>query len=277
MRTLIKFLLRFKTLFFFLALEILSLVLIVNHNQFQRVHFLHTSNSLVGSVFRLSNSVSDYFKLSDVNESLALENSLLKERLFYLEGQLSSFKYMPTFELDSSKYKLITAKVIQATTNYRNNYLTLDKGSADGLKVGMGVVSDLGVVGIVCSVSTHFSAVLPIINDNSRISVQVEGKTHSGTLKWQKADIRYAFLDEVPLYVSIAKGDGVKTSGYSTVFPEGINVGVVEEVRKKNDNFYDIKVNLAVDYNNLHFVNVISFIHSEENDSLQMKGGSLDD
>ena len=278
MRTLIKFLLRFKTLFLFLALEILSLALIVNHNHFQRVHFLHTSNVLAGTFFHWSNSILKYFNLSDVNASLALENSQLKERLFYLEGQISLLNSEGhVSSLDSSKYSLITAKVIQATTNFRKNYLTLDKGASDGLKIGMGVISNQGVVGIVSSVSSHFSVVLPIINDKSRISVQVEGKSHSGTLKWHKSDIRYAVLDEVPLYVLIEIGDKVKTSGYSSVYPEGITVGQVEEVKKKNDNFYDIKVKLAVDYNNLHFVDVISFIHSEEKDSLEMKGGNLDD
>lgn len=261
-----------------MALEILSLILIVNHNQFQRVHFLHTSNIVVGSLFQWSNSISKYFNLSEVNQSLAIENSMLKERLFYLEGQLSSMEregYKVTS--DSLKYELIQAKVIQGTTNFRKNYFTLDKGAGDGLKVGMGVISDKGVVGIISSVSTHFSSVLPIINDNSRTSVQIEEKSHSGTLKWQQSDVRYAMLDEVPLYVLISSGDKVKTSGYSTVFPEGIMVGEIAEVKKKNDNFYNIKVKLAVDYNNLSFVNVISFLHLEEKDSLETKGGDLDD
>ena len=281
MRTLIKFLLKFRALFFFLALEILSLALIINHNQFQRVHFLHSSNVIVGSVYQWANSVSKYFSLAKVNESLAQENLQLKERLFYMEGQISAMRSSefnrPLDSLSALKYNLIPAKVIEAATQYRKNYLTLDKGENDGLKVGMGVISEKGVVGIVSSVSNHFSVILPIINDDSRTSVQIESKSHAGTLRWGKDDIRYAELEEVPLYIPIENGDLVKTSGYSSVFPEGIMVGEISEVRKKNDNFYDIDVSLSVDFNNLSFVNVISFIHSEEKDSLELKGGNLDD
>lgn len=235
----------------------------------------------MGSVYQWANSVSKYFSLAKVNESLAQENLQLKERLFYMEGQISAMRSSelnrPLDSLSALKYNLIPAKVIEAATQYRKNYLTLDKGENDGLKVGMGVISEKGVVGIVSSVSNHFSVILPIINDDSRTSVQIESKSHAGTLRWGKHDIRYAELEEVPLYIPIENGDLVKTSGYSSVFPEGIMVGEISEVRKKNDNFYDIDVSLSVDFNNLSFVNVISFIHSEEKDSLELKGGNLDD
>lgn len=278
MNALIRFLLRFKTLFLFILLELLSLVMIVDHNQFQRVHFLSSSSVVVGTLHGWTDGVSDYFSLGSVNKSLAEENAQLKSELSQLRNQVQFFlsdtsyagrKYRSV----EKKYTFVTAKVVQGSCHLKHNYLIIDKGTNDGLQVGMGVVCEKGVVGILCEVSSHFSTVMPILNPQSNIFAKVPEKSEVGTIVWHGGDKRYAKMEEVPLYIPIAKGDTILTSTYSSVFPEGIGIGTISDMDSLNNNFYSIDVRLSVDFSDLNYVDVIQFKNSEELKKLDRKEG----
>ena len=281
MRTLIRFLLTFKTLFLFLFLEIISLILIIDHNQFQRSRFLNSSNIVIGEIYRFSNSVSEYFKLKTTNDNLAKENAELRNRLYANENELNFIKQDSNFHIRRNRsiekdYTFITAKVINASANKYKNYVTLDKGAKDGIRPEMGVINESGVIGIVSSVSNHFSIVLPILNPSSRISAKIKNKSKTGSLIWDGRDARKALLEEVPLYIPIEVGDTVVTSGYSSIFPEGIDIGIVRFFQKDNDNFYFIEVNLFTNFNQLSYVDVISYKNAEEQKELEKKEGTND-
>ena len=281
MRTLIRFLLTFKTLFLFLFLEIISLILIIDHNQFQRSRFLNSSNIVIGEIYRFSNSVSEYFKLKTINDNLARENAELRNRLYANENELNFIKQDSNVLIRRNRsiekdYTFITAKVINASANKYKNYITLDKGAKDGIRPEMGVINESGVIGIVSSVSNHFSVVLPILNPSSRISAKIKNKSKTGSLIWDGRDARKALLEEVPLYIPIEVGDTVVTSGYSSIFPEGIEIGIVRFFQKDNDNFYFIEVNLFTNFNQLSYVDVISYKNAEEQRELEEKEGTND-
>lgn len=274
MRALIRFLMQFKTLFFFLLMEIVSLAMIVNHSRFQRVHFLNSSNVVVGVLYGYADAVKDYFSLDEVNQRLSSENSVLKRQISELRSQLSAMRYDTTYvrrkDFSVEKdYIFRTARVVAATTNLSNNYLTIDKGRKDGIKEGMGVINDQGVVGIVNTVSSHFSVVLPIINSYARMNAKLTGKSEEGTLFWNGSNIHYAQLEEVPHYIEVNEGDIVRTSVYSSVFPEGMMVGKVVSWRSRKDNFYSIEVALSVDFGNLSYVDVIEFKNADEKKQLE--------
>ena len=278
MRTLIRFLLTFKTLFLFLILQIISLILIIDHNQFQRSRFLNSSNVVVGGIFQISNSVTEYFKLKTINDNLATENAELRDKLYAYEDELNFIKQDSNYlarenQAAEKSYTFITAKVINASINKYRNYVTLDKGAEDGIRPEMGVISETGVIGIVSSVSGHFSVVLPVLNPSSRISAKIKHKSQTGSLIWDGKDARRTLLEEVPLYIPIEVGDTVVTSGYSSIFPEGINIGVVRFFQKDNDNFYFIEVDLFTDFNRLSYVDVISYKNVEEQRELERKEG----
>lgn len=273
MELLLRFLKTFKTLFFFIALEIVALVLVANHSHFQRIRLLNSSNSLVGNIYDKFASFSDYFSLGEVNEALAEENVSLKRELAQLRSEISFYQYDSTLvdrsnEASNKHYTFRTAKVIQASTSLSNNHLTIDKGTTDGLRKGMGVINEKGVVGIVSDVSPHFSVVLPIINSHSRINVNLAGKCEVGTLLWNGGDVHVAKMEEVPHYIDVQSNDTVRTSIYSSVFPEGILVGTVDSWKSRKDNFYSIKVNLSVDFEKLSYVDVIELRYAEEQNTL---------
>lgn len=284
MKALIRFFVRHRILILFIFLESLSLFLVVKHNQIQRTSFLNSSNALAGNIYQMSNSVSEYFSLEQVNHSLAKENTELKQRLSQVEEELRFLKQDSSYQgrkemAIQKKYSFVTAKVINASYNKHKNYLTLDKGALDGMKVEMGVVNDLGVVGIVSSVSDHFSVVLPILNPLSSISVKLKGESKSGFLVWDGRDSETALLQEMPRYVKAAIGDTVVTSGYSSIFPEGIPVGRVKYVKRTNDDNYYMEVTLAADFSQLSYVDAMAFDNLDEEQELEnqnlqkMEGG----
>lgn len=269
METLLRFLSIFKTFIVFVLLEFLSLVLIGKYNTYQHGKYLNTSNYIAGSIYEGVSSVTDYFSLDRTNRELALENSRLKSELNKAERTIEFFKEDSTFALrkkiaSQNSYSFVTARVISGTFSRSHNYITLDKGTADGVRSEMGVVNHSGVVGIVSTASEHFSLVIPIVNVVSRVSAKVKDKSQTGSLIWKGGDYRYASLEEVPAFIPVAKGDSIITSGYSTIFPEGIYVGKISKCGRGSDNDLKIDVQLGVDFAKLAYVDVINFNNAEE-------------
>jgi len=149
------------------------------------------------------------------------------------------------------------------------NYITLNKGKKDGVFSDMGVISDLGLVGIVYESSNNFSTVLPIINRDFRLSVQIKSNRYAGILQWEGDSPLYAMLNEIPFHVDLQEGDTIVTSGFSSIFPEGILVGEIESFSLEQGNFYDIRIRLSNDFQRLFHVNIIRNFRQEEQLNLE--------
>ncbi len=133
----------------------------------------------------------------------------------------------------------------------------------------MGVISDQGLVGIVLESSANFATVIPIINRNFRLSAKIKSNNYSGILQWDGVSPRYAVLTEIPFHVILTEGDTILTSGFSSIFPEGIEVGRIESFSLEKGNFYDIRVELFTDFQRLFHVNVIRNYRQEEQLNLE--------
>jgi rod shape-determining protein MreC len=100
----------------------------------------------------------------------------------------------------------------------------------------------------------------------------LEKNEYFGTVKWNGTDYRTADLYEIPNHVKLIKGDTVVTSSYSALFPEKIPVGtVLDFTTKGEDNFYNIRIKLAVDFKNLRYVYIIKNIFRKEQIELEKK------
>ena len=277
MKNLINFLIQYSVVFLFLFLEVISVTLIVKNQDYQKSVFLSSSNSVASTMFEWSNSVVEFFKLRTANDNLSEENTALKNQLVKLQNQLVSLKKETPDSVHfrippEMEYQFIAAKVIKCTTNKTLNYITLNKGALDGIKPDMGVVSDEGVVGIVKTVSTKFSVVIPIINPKIEISCKFKRSNYSGGLLWNGEDSRYANLNDIARHVELALGDTLITSGLTSTFPEGIPVGNIEDFKiKTSDAYYKIKVKLAVDFRTLSHVKVINYLNYQEQKDLEKK------
>ena len=249
--------------------------MVVNNREYQKSVFLSSSNSAVSGLYEINNSVVEFFKLRDANDNLSEENTLLKNELNKLRNQLSTlepekddslhFQIPPEME-----YEFISAKVINNSTNKLQNYITLNKGLRDGIKVDMGVISDEGVVGIVKTVSDKFAVIIPILNDKIKINCKFTKTNYSGPLQWDGLDYRYADLKDIARHVEFLLGDSLITSGFTNTFPEGIPVGIIEDFKiKKSEAYYNIKVKLAVNFRTLSHVKVINYKNYNEQRTLE--------
>jgi rod shape-determining protein MreC len=262
---LLEFLERHHHWFLFVILEAISLTLLFSYNGYQGSVWFSSANALAGKVYAWSSAVESYFSLTKVNEDLTLRN-------YYLERQVTQLRRLyaeATQEedpqerngLDSlSRYQLIPAKVVTNELDRNDNLMTIDKGKADGVEVGMGVACGRGVVGVTYLVSSHYSIVIPVLNSHSsRISCAIRGYGYFGVLRWYGEDAAYAYVEDIPRHARFKRGDWVETNGYSSIFPPGVLVGQIVEVYNSRDGLsYKLKVRLTTDFGNLRDVVVIS-------------------
>ena len=263
MRNLLNFLIKYNYWFLFLLLEVTSFVFLFRFNRYQQSLFFTSANAAVGAVYETTGSVKSYFHLRSINSDLLDRNLLLEQQLVALQNRLlqqgvDSATMRSIERATPGTFRLHEAKVIKNSLSFEDNYLTLDKGSADGIRPEMGVVDARSVVGIVFKTSPHYALVISLLNSKSSISCKIAGSDYFGYLKWQGGDVQYAYLKDLPRHAQFNLGDTVVTSGYSTVFPEGIMVGTVDDMQDSHDGLsYLLKVKLATDFGKVNAVRVV--------------------
>lgn len=286
MRNLFAFIYRFRAFLVFLLLEVLCIFLIVRYNTYQGAAFFNSANRYVGQALDFQSGITDYFRLTDINQTLASENAALRQELmqFRLAAEVDSTAtldttyFAPTDTSLALPYHLKASRVINNSVRRMNNYLTIAKGTADGIQPGMGVVSPHGVVGRIKTVSERYATVTSLLHSQMLISAKLQKDNTFGTIKWQGGDYRTALLDYIPLHVKPEKGDTVVTSGFNTVFPEGIMVGTISSIEQEPDkSFYTIGIKLSVDFAQLSYVYVVENTYKQERDSLEQNTGIITD
>lgn len=277
MKNLLNFLIKYNYWFLFLLLEVISFVLLFRFNNYQGSIFFTSSNKVVGKVYEISGGISSYFNLKAVNEGLLDKNIFLEQQVVALQKQLYDLKIdsgTVTQIGDSalSDYQIIKANVINNSLNRIDNYITLDKGSADGVRSEMGVVTGNGVVGIVYMTSPHYAVVISVLNSKSSINCKIKGSDYFGYLKWEGGDSQYAYVKDLPHHAKFALGDTVVTNGYSSVFPSGIMVGTVDDMSDSHDGLsYLLRVKLCTDFGKIDEVRIISRHTFKEQRDLERK------
>ena len=269
MKEIIKLILKYHFTIIFILLEIVSFSLIIRHNEYQRAIFSESASTLFGNISSTITSIKDYFRLKEMNESLANENILLKNRLEKYEFLRDTIIHGTVVQDSIPVYEYIGAKQVNATYNRTKNYITLNQGRKNGLQKEMAVCTPEGIVGLIQDLRDHFAVVIPLINVDSRISAKIKKNNYYGSLQWDGNDYAYSYLNDIPYHVEVNAGDTIVTSGLSKIFPEGIVVGYVESVDKETANFLKIKVKLAVDFKRINHVYVILNNKKNEQTSLE--------
>ncbi|MCT4590170.1 MAG: rod shape-determining protein MreC [Carboxylicivirga sp.] len=270
MRNFIRFIVKYHFVILFLIIEAVSLLLVLNYNAYQRSTFLSSSNRLTGGIYKRYNTGTEYLMLKEINEDLARENAYLRSRLPESFSASKDYFNLVNDTISKQEYIYRSARVINNSTNRRFNYVTLNKGRLNGIEPEMGVISNKGAVGIVKNVSDHYSTVISIINTRLKISAKLEASDFFGSLEWDGASYQHVYLLDIPRHANVRVGDKVVSSGYSSIFPEGILLGNVENVElEKGASFYRIRVKLSVDFKNLAFVEVIG--HTTRNEQINLE------
>jgi rod shape-determining protein MreC len=238
-------------------------------NYFQQARFASSANAVAGSVYKTYSDITSYFNLKNENEKLAQENMLLHNNLASTEDTAKRPKVSHTNPY-GQQYNFITARVIDNSTNQPVNYLTLDIGKKQGIAEGMGVISPSGIVGVIVNVSDHYSVAMSMLHKNYQLSAMMKKSGAFGTITWKGDDYRYATLSQIPMSETVAVGDSIVSSGYSTIYPKGIMVGVVEKVEPiPTQYFYTIKVRLSTNFKKLGYVYVVSDLLKQEQENLE--------
>ena len=266
---------KYSTWFIFIFYVLVSCVLLFLNNSYQRTVFLTSANVVSSSIYSLNSEVTGYFNLKAINESLQQSNARLENEVLNLKHQLAEYKTLSSdiaSDIDSlQRFKYILATVINNNTRHPQNYFSINRGSEDGVKSGMGVVNQDGIVGIVNVTGRHTARVISLLNETQHFSVKIQGTPFVGSLTWKGGDPKVAYMEQVPRHAKYHIGDTVVTSGYSLTFPEGIPVGtVMNRIRGADENFYIIKIKLNSDFQTLSTVRVLEDYYKEDLDSLQV-------
>jgi rod shape-determining protein MreC len=215
-----------------------------------------------------------YWNLSSLNDALAKENAKLKMRL--PGSQFSNIADTGTVVNENSeqRYEYTEAIVINNSVNRNNNYITLNRGAKHGVKMQSAVLNGTGdgVVGVIVAVSNHFSTAMSVLHQESRISAKIKRNGFFGLAVWNGKDPRKLTLEAIPKHTKIMKGDSIVTSGYSTIFPEGIYIGSIDTFSyETGTNFYSIEFTLSADLNNLQYVYIVDDLMKTELKQLESK------
>ncbi|MFC5411422.1 rod shape-determining protein MreC [Larkinella bovis] len=271
MLELFQFIIKSRNFILFVLLEVLSFYFIINTNNYWSVRFFNTSNYYAAKILDWSNKAKEYAQLRQVNTDLAEEN----RQLHTLLTQLQQLKpQAPTsYKTDSifaTRFQYTVARVINNTTQHPNNYITLDKGTADGIKPGMGVISPTGVVGKVKQCSENMSIVTSILHSDFMVSSRLLKANDIGPVKWDGINPNRMKMLYISRNTKMYRGDSVVTSEFNSIFPSGILVGRVIGVREMPDQtFHDITLSVGTDFSSLSFVYVVENKLQGEQDKLE--------
>ena len=271
MGELVDFFVRSRHFILFVLLEVLCFYFIINTSNYWGVTYFNTSNRYAAQVLAFSNAANEYANLRNVNADLALENKRLNTELTRL---MQSKPLAPAeYQADSAfadRFNYSVAKVVDNTTQFANNYITIDKGTDDGIRPGMGVISPTGVVGKVKVCNRHFSVITSILHSEYFVSSFLVKAGETGTAKWDGVDPHLMKLNDISLTKPVSIGDSVVTSQFNSTFPPGILVGRVRTVGvQPNQTFHDITLNLATNFSNLSFVYVVENRLQAEQEQLE--------
>lgn len=271
MKTLFDLIWRNHYVVLFVAIQSFCVYLIIQNNRYQHASFFNSSNAAVAKINEGVTYFKEYIHLRENNQLLADENSRLRNLLSAMSQVKDTVKATVTDTLLKQQYTYITAKVVNSSTTLPNNFLTINKGTADGIKPEMGVICGSGVVGIVQQVSEHYSTVMTLLHTKSKVSAKINTNGFYGSLVWgEESTSHESILKDIDKTVPVKKGDTISTTEFSALFPSGIMIGkVIESKLNPGSNFNAIKVGLSTNFDNLTYVYVVDNLKKEEQRKLE--------
>lgn len=272
MRNLIQFLKKFRDFLIFFILQVFVLTLFINSRDYHRSKMTNTSSNVIGWFVEKKYNIDKHFSLSAANEKLLAENAKLRslqpESFYQLQGDI----YYVNDTLKKEQFQYIPATVINSSSNKRNNYFTLNEGSVQGIEIGMGVISDDGVIGIVADVSSHYSIVMTVLTEKSSTNVKLLKNNEYWFLSWDGKDSDFAQIDDVKRDIPLEIGDRVVSRGGGTQFPEGIPIGTIDEIISNDgEQTIGLSIKLDVNYNAVYHVYVIKNRMKDEQLNLESR------
>ena len=259
MQQLIYFIQKYRYFLFFLFLELIAFQLIINNLSFHKSKFINSASSITGDFYSKTNSIRDYFQLDTENKELLNENLILRNKLEKLSQGIDTSPITKIFEKTDlrQRYSYIQGRIEK--NQFRNNYnfLTINLGKKDSLVPEMGVINSKGILGITENVMQRYSRVRSILNKNSKINAKLKNSDYFGTLTWDGLDYNNTQLLDIPRQAKLKVGDTIITGGMSSIFPEGIPIGSIDNIVNEASIKRIINIKLFNDMSNLKNIYVV--------------------
>lgn len=250
----------------FFLLEIAALNMLINNGTLQQTWFAKGSHAFMAWVWGGADEIKNYFSLKKKNDQLALENVALRERVAKLEDIVNDSISLSRITSDgiSRGYRYTPAVIKKISSNTQHNYLIIDKGSEDGIVEGCGVITGQGAIGVIDAVSRHFSYARSFMNHEMNVSARLGRTGTVGPLCWNGKRNNGAVLKAIPHHVEFSAGDTVFTSGFSSIFPPDIPLGITGDSKIVNGATHEIEVTLFENLKALRYVTVVKNLGSDE-------------
>ncbi|MGN0191215.1 MAG: rod shape-determining protein MreC [Candidatus Cryptobacteroides sp.] len=259
----------------FLCLEAAALFILHRSNEIHRSWFGGIGQGVMKVLWGGGETVRDYFRLRSCNDSLALENFRLMRENARLNAVLDRADVSGVAGNTDSRFSYTGAYIVKISNNRQHNYIILDKGSADGVVEGSGIITPKGVVGIVEAVSENYSYAISLLNRDMNVSARLRRDGPVGPLTWNGHS--NATLREIPHHLMDRLGDTVYSSGFSTIFPKDVPIGVTVDARLKDGATWEMDVKLFEDFSRLKYVTIVTNLDAAQLQELEKEGANEQD
>ena len=242
----------------FLLLEVAALGLLHASSTLQNIWLNRAAHRTMAFLWGSGEAVRSQFQLDRLNQDLQAENARLQERLrAYERLGVAEEEVERMAARESDSYRYTPATVVKMSRNRVHNYIILNKGSEDGIRPQSGIISDLGVVGVVEAVDKHYSYGLTLMNPEMSVGARIGRTDIVAPLSWDGRGTGRAMVRDLPPHIAVEPGDTVRTSGYSTIFPPGIPIGVTGGSHLVDGSTRRVEVLLFQDFSTVRYVTVV--------------------
>jgi rod shape-determining protein MreC len=259
-----NFVLLFKEYAVLSSLLIVSLILMALGDNTQIRHIRGVATVGFGVIQEQLSFIPRYFGLRGENDMLRRMNIDLADEASRLrEERLENSRLHNLLGLkESSHFAVEAGKVVGKNLTLLRNTLTLNIGKLNGVQPRMPVIGDGGLVGVISTVTDHYSIVRILLNADFRASAKIQRSRVDGILAWDGEDL---LLTNVAKTLDVMAGDTIVTSEYSSTYPPNIRVGVVHEVNEQQGSlFKKVYVSSSVNFVSLEEVFVVLYTPDSE-------------
>lgn len=270
MHNLRAFFRRFRVFLLFVLLQVFALSNYFGSLNFPRSQYLSTASAVAGSFLSIEYEFTKHWNLGSNNEKLQKENIRLRKKCPNNFVRLDNGIIKINDTLYKQQYEYIPGVIINSTFDKRNNYFTLNIGNSQGIKRGMGVFSDKGIVGVIHNTSENYSVVKSVLTENINLDVMINSTGAFGLLKWNGRSERIGTIDGISNDIKIKKWSKVVTRGGSGIFPRGLMVGRILKLGTvEGKPLWDVSLLYSEDYRKIQNVYVVKNLLQEEQNNLE--------
>ena len=250
------------------------MVMLYHNGELQKTWISQGTHSISAFLWGGAERVKDYFSLRKQNDRLAEENFRLQNiiRKYNIETEESAGA--DSVSDIAGCYRYVLASAVKTSHNKQHNYLILDKGREDGIEELSGVITSNGIVGIIDAVGKRYSYARSFKNSEMVVSARIGKEGPTGEIMWDGISSNGAVLREIPYHIAVQPGDTVYTSGFSSIFPPDIPLGITGESTVVNGSTFNVKVTLFTDFSSIRYVTIV---HNTDNGEITELEGRDED